>query len=512
MNRPGMIGTVLAVAALTALGYGAYRIGMDRGMKMATPAANGAAAPSAQGAEGRKVLYWHDPMVPGQRFDKPGKSPFMDMQLVPVYADEGGEAPGSVRIDPTVRQNLGVRTALVERGSLDTRVEAVGNVAFNDRDTAVVQARGNGFLEKLHVRAALDTVRAGQPLADLYIPEWVAAQEEFLSARRLGAVGPAGLADAARQRMRLAGMSEAHVARIEAEGKVSPRLTITAPIGGVVSELTAREGMTVAMGAPLFRINGLSTVWIHADVPETMAHAVRPGAQAVARTTAFPDVEFKGKVTAILPEVSAATRTLKARVEVANPGARLVPGMFAQVEFARGAAQEQLLVPSEAVIRTGTRNLVMVVRGEGGFAPVEVEVGQEAAGRTVVRRGLAAGDKVVVSGQFLVDSEASLKGLEARLAPAPAAEAAKATPAKPDPKATHAGEGRIESIGAGEVTLSHGPIPSLGWPAMTMDFKSTPAVLPRGLKAGDTVRFQTRAAGEGEYEITAMERKAGGVR
>jgi Cu(I)/Ag(I) efflux system membrane fusion protein len=186
--------------------------------------------------------------------------------------------------------------------------------------------------------------------------------------------------------------------------------------------------MTVMNGAPLFRINGLATVWVNAEIPEGMAHLVLPGTQAEARASAFPEQVFQGKVTAILPEVSAATRTLKARVEVANPGGKLVPGMFARVTFAPGGQANVLLVPSEAVIRTGTRDLVMVARPEGKFAAVQVEIGSEAGGRTEIRKGLQAGDKVVVSGQFLVDSEASLKGIETRSQPdAP-------TPAKSEPK------------------------------------------------------------------------------
>src|SRR5437773_10788089 len=259
-----------AVALLGAAGYGLYWVGMNRGMKMADPAP-GVTASAGAGAQqvgpidpatGKKVLYWHDPMVPGQKFDKPGKSPFMDMQLVPVYADGSGDED-KVSISPRVQQNLGVRVAEVKSGSQTATIEAVGSVVYNDRDVAVVQARSNGFLERLYVRAPPDPVRKGQPLAELYVPDWVAAQEEYLSAKRIGAqTDVKGLADAAAQRMRLAGMSEEQIRAIEASGKVQPRLTITAPIGGVVGELTAREGMTVMAGAPLVRLNGLSTVGV----------------------------------------------------------------------------------------------------------------------------------------------------------------------------------------------------------------------------------------------------------
>ena len=494
MNKRIVLAAVAAAVVIGAAGYGVYSLGMTRGMSM------GGDSPAADAQQGRRVLYWHDPMVPGQKFDKPGKSPFMDMQLAPVYADEAGGEQGTVRIDPRVQQNLGIRTAEVAVASIGSAVEAIGSVAYNERDVAVVQARSNGYVERLVVRAQLDPVRRGQPLAELYVPDWVAAQEEYLAARRMSAAAPAGLVDAARQRMRLAGMTDAQIALVESDGTAHARMTLTSPLDGVVTELTAREGMTVASGAPLFRINGLQTVWVNAEIPESMASQVRPGTPAEVTTTAFPEKSFKGQVTAILPEVNASTRTLKARVEVANPGKLLTPGMFARVKIAPDERGNVLVIPSEAVIRTGKRSLVMVARGEGRFAPVEVEAGAESGGRTEIRKGLSAGDKVVVSGQFLVDSEASLKGVESRL------EAGKdATPeGAPAAPAVHRGEGKIERIGQGEVTLSHQPIASLKWPAMTMGFRSPPEGLPPGLKAGDQVTFETIRLPDGQFGLTRI--------
>src|SRR5439155_3236119 len=425
MNAKRLAPFVLAAVVLGAGGYALYRLGVDQGMKVAgsVTSASSAATGAPQKAgdvdptTGKKVLYWHDPMVPGQKFDKPGKSPFMDMQLVPVYADGGDES--AVAISPRVQQNLGVRTAEVKPGSLASAVEAVGSVAYNERDVAVVQARANGYLERLYVRAPLDPVRKGQSLAELYVPDWGAAQEEYLSAKRISvqteAKGLGDLAAAAAQRMRLAGMSEEQIRAVETSGKVQPRLTITAPIGGVVGELAAREGMTVMAGAPLFRINGLSTVWVNAEVPEGSAAQVRPGNPVEARTPAVSGAIFKGKVSAILPEVNPATRTIKARIELANPAGQLVPGMFANISFAPAARKEVLLVPSEAVIQTGKRSVVVVAQGDGKFAPVDVEVGLDSNGQTEIRKGLQTGQKVVVSGQFLVDSEANLKASTMRI-------------------------------------------------------------------------------------------------
>ena len=486
------LGIVLAaVLVVAAGGYGLYSLGMTQGMAM-----GGGDAASAAANAGRPVLYWHDPMVPGQKFDKPGKSPFMDMQLVPVYADDGA-AEGSVAIGSQVQQNLGIRTAEATKGALSTTLEVVGSVAYHERELALVPARANGFIERLHVRAALDRVAKGQPLAEMLVPDWVAAQEEFLAAARLQDAGLAGLREGARQRMRLAGMSDAHIQQVESSGKVQPRQTLVSPVSGVVSELSAREGMTVMAGAPLFRINGLSTVWVNAEIPEGVAASVRPGSAIEARSAAAGATTFKGKVGAILPEVNATTRTLKARIEIANPRGELVPGMFVTVDLTPQARPDVVQVPSEAVIQTGKRTVVVLAEtsedGKQRFKPVDVEIGVESNGMTEIRKGIAAGAKVVVSGQFLVDSEASLKATTARME-----ESAQGT------GAVHRGIAIVEKVNPDSVTLSHDPIASLKWGAMTMDFKNPPKGIPQGVRAGSTVEFEFSEEAGGTYALKSM--------
>ena len=502
-----VIALVAVIGIVGGTAFGMYRFGMHRGMAMSgtsMPAA-GQTAVNA-GATDKKPLYWHDPMVPGQKFDKPGKSPFMDMMLVPVYGGDEGD-DGKVVISPRMQQNLGVRTAEVVRENISAAFDTVGSIGYNERDVAVVQARSNGFVERLYVRAVLDPVKKGQALADLYVPDWVAAQEEFLTARRLQGSGIDGLADAARQRMRLAGMSEAQIRSVELTGKLQTRVTLTAPIAGIVSELSAREGMTVMSGAPLFKLNGLATVWANAEVPENNAAQVRNGAQVEARAAALPGTVFKGRVSAILPEVNAATRTLKARIELTNPRGELVPGMFATLRFAAPTATEKLTIPSEAVIQTGTRSVVMVEQAVGKFAPVDVVIGSEMNGRSEVRKGLEAGQKVVVSGQFLIDSEASLKGSQTRMTdPAGAtsggAAATSSTAKTADP--THRAVGKIEKIEADEVTISHGPVASLQWGPMTMGFKSPKTGLPKNVAIGDTVNFDITVLKDGQFGIATI--------
>ena len=522
------LATVVVAALLIAAGaYGVYQLGLQRGMGMGgTPAAAAPSAPGAPTAEamasaagaatealpqsiaqgeeatrrhitsgikagdldpmtGKKVLYYHDPMVPGNKFDKPAKSPFMDMMLVPVYADSGGDG-SKVTVSPRIQQNLGVRTAAVTEGTLSPQVAAVGSIAFNERDQVIVQARATGYVERLHVRATLDRVAKGQALAELYVPDWIAAQEEFLSVRRMQGTDLAAIVDGARQRMRQVGMTDAQIALVDSSGRTQPRVTLVAPIGGVVTELMAREGMTVAPGATLFRINGLSTVWANAEVPESQSALLRPGAKVQARSPALPGALFDGKVQAILPEVDPTTRTLKARVELANANGALVPGMFVQMQFTDTRNEKALLVPTEAIIQTGKRTVVMLAeQGEdrGRFRPVAVEIGIESGGQTEVRRGLQLGQRIVVSSQFLIDSEASLKGVEARLDVEPPPTGANSAP-------RHSGTARIEAISRDTMTLSHGPIASLKWPAMTMDFRLPQTGVPRGLEAGDRIDFE----------------------
>jgi len=504
MNRRTSI--VIGLIVLGALGvasYAAYSLGTRAGAQTAAPAPESSAA--AQGDKidpktGRRVRYWHDPMVPGQKFDKPGKSPFMDMQLVPVYADEAG-GEGTVAISPRVVQSLGIRTAEVVKGVLAQKVQAVGNVAYNERELVLVQARVGGFVEKLHVRAPLDRVRKGQPLVEILSPDWIAAQEEYLALRRLQTPDAEPLRDAARQRMRLVGMSDEAIQALENTGKVQTHAVLYAPISGVVAELGAREGMTVMAGAALFRLNSLASVWINAEVPEVQAAALKPGQPVEARAAAYPGVVWKGRIQALLPQVNQTTRTVTARIELATPRGRLVPGMFATVDLASVAALEALLVPSEAVIHTGTRSVVVTALGEGRFKPVEVETGAEANGRTEIRKGLELGQNVVVSGQFLIDSEASLKATVDRMAPAEDAQAS---------AASHHGEGKVVAIGEQEVTISHGPIESLQWGAMTMPFRNPPSGLPKDLAVGDSVSFEFRQKPEGQFTLTQIARQAAG--
>ena len=439
MNAKQLTFTFTGLAIGIALGWGAASW---RGTAQ-HPATEAASPPSTAGTSApveRRVLYWYDPMVPTQKFDKPGKSPFMDMQLVPRYADEGAAAAGSepgLAVSTQAQQALGLRLASVETRPIGASVEAVGTVQLNERDISIVQARTAGFVERVYARAPGDVVATGTPLVDVLNPEWLGAQQEYLAVK---ATGDAALAQASRQRLLLLGMPVEMVDRIERSGQPVNVQTITAPAGGVISELMVRAGMTVAPGMTLARINGLGTVWLEAALPEAQAAAIQPGQAVEARFAALPGEVVKGRVAAILPEGNRETRTLRVRIELPNPGQRLKAGLFAQVSL-RGPQRQELVVPAEAVIRTGKRALVYLSEQPGRYRPVEVEIGEQAGDRIVIRSGLAVGQQVVASGQFLVDSEASLQGVMARapVSASPAAAAATAATASAVDHSAHTG-------------------------------------------------------------------------
>ena len=400
--RNDRLGVAIGAFALVGIGVGA---GVFLGRQ------GGHDAPAASSAGERRVLYYYDPMYPDRKFDKPGQSPFMNMALVAKYADEGDPAAAAgVRIDPALTQNLGLRVAVAQMGTLGGDLAATAVVDFNQRDVALVQSRADGFVQRVYNRAPGDVIAAGAPLADLLIPSWGGAQGEYLAVRR---TGEAALIQAARQRLILLGMSDALITSVEQSGRPRTVITVTSPIGGAIRTLSVRSGMTVTQGMTLAEISGLSTVWLNAAIPEALAGQVRIGQGVEVRLSAFPSERFTGRLTALLPEVSGDSRTLTGRVEMPNRGGRLRPGMYGQIVFGGGAAPA-LLVPSEAVIRTGTRDLVMLALVEGRYQPALVRVGREAGGQTEILAGLAAGERIIASGQFLIDSEASLSGVEAR--------------------------------------------------------------------------------------------------
>ena len=379
------------------------------GMKLVKREDQPAAAPANGSAAERRVLYWYDPMKPEVHFDKPGKSPFMDMDLLPKYAEDSAASSDegmSIEIDPRMAQNLGMRTAPVERGTFWQRIDTVGSVAVDERRIVSVETRAAGWVERLEVRAVGDTVRRGQVVARVYAPDLLAAQEELALARKLG---DPTLIDAAKTRLNLLGIGTGGT------GGPQRRVGIVAPQAGVATELMVREGGQVTPGMPLMKLADLSSIWILVEIPETQAGWITTGKAVEARLKSQPERVFEGTVDYVYPMLDTQTRTLKVRLVFDNPDLMLKPGMFADVTLFGGAKRDVIMVPSEAVIRTGDRSVVLVAEAIGRYRPVHVELGPERQDQTVILSGLSEGQQVVVSGQFLLDSEASLRGAYQRM-------------------------------------------------------------------------------------------------
>lgn len=395
--------TAVAIAVIVAAG-GGYYAGTKRPHQTATP---------SQPAE-RKVLYWYDPMVPGQRFDKPGKSPFMDMDLVPRYADEEKAAAG-VSISTQQQQNLGMKTARAQVRQLVSPFSAFATVSTDERSVSVVSAPASGVVTKLFVNAPQQQVKAGEPLAQLWIPQWTTAQQEYLAVRQLG---DAGLTQAARERLALQFMPEEVIRTLERSGKPQTTMTLRAAQAGYVVKLDVREGAQITATAPLFEVASLDPVWLVIDYPQTQAQSLAVGNKMVATSESWPGEQFHGTVSELLPQMETTTRTLKARVVLENPGQKLKPGMYLTVARAEESKRPPVLaVPEEAVINSGGSSRILIATGDGYFHPVNVETGLTAQGWTEIRSGLKEGDSVVTSGQFLIDSEASLRSVMPEVTP-----------------------------------------------------------------------------------------------
>jgi Cu(I)/Ag(I) efflux system membrane fusion protein len=497
MKRAALVASLAFAGAVLAAG-GFYLGRTTQHGERATAAA--VPAPAASGGE-RKVLYWHDPMVPGQRFDKPGKSPFMDMDLVPVYADQASDT--GVKVSPAVQQNLGIRTAAVKRADVSSSFDAVGTVQFVERLNVAVQTRVAGYVERLAVRAPMEQVRKGQAMATIFAPEWLAPQNELLALERAGA--SPDIVAAARDRMRAMSIPESLVRRSEEAGTAQARFTLTAPVSGVVAELGVREGAAVSPGTTLFRISGLEKVWAVAEVPEAQALRLAMGQKVKAVLQADASQSFDGELKEVLPQVSASTRTLQARFEVDNKGGKLTPGMLLRLQVA-GPSHSRLAVPAEAVIRTGTRAVAIVRKDVGSFEPREVQLGADMGELLEVAGGLQEGEEVVTSGQFLIDSEARLKSVLGAMAIAqPVATAVSVAV----PPGSFRAEGKVESVESDSITISHGPVPALKWPAMTMGFGKPDAKAFSDIHVGEKVRFEFKKGGPMDYELVWV-RRAGG--
>ena len=366
---------------------------------------------AATAEDDNDILYWVAPMDPNYRRDEPGKSP-MGMDLVPVYADEAGATPGVVSIDPTVLSNLGVRTAIAERGTLPRLIETVGYIGYDEDTLQHIHTRVDGWIEKLETTATGDPVRKGQLLFELYSPTLVNAQQEYLAAL---ASSNAGLKNASRDRLAALGLTKDDIARLDRDRKVSQRVRVFAESDGVVADLGVREGMFVTPATEVMSVAQLDKVWVVAEVFERQSAWVEPGQQAAVELDYLPGTTLRGTVDYVNPELDPRTRTLKVRLRFDNEGAKLLPNMFARVVIEGAPVKNIVHVPREAVIRGGSSSRVVVDIGDGRFESRKVLIGIESGDRVAIRRGLKEGERVVISAQFLIDSESNIESALERM-------------------------------------------------------------------------------------------------
>lgn len=455
----------------------------------------------------RKILYWVAPMDPNYRRDKPGKSP-MGMDLEPVYADDdeadaGDEDGPVVKISPAVENNLGVRTALVERGKLWRRIDTVGYIALDESKVSHIHLRVDGWIERLVVDTEGDRVKKGQRLFDLYSPRLVNAMEEYVQALR---TSNSRLITASAEKLVSLGISQRQITALKKTRKVPQTISIYAPQDGIVSMLMAREGMYVQPMNEVMTLADLSTVWVLAEVFESQSEWVKLEQPADVTLSYIPGRTWEGKVDYVYPSLDAKNRTLKVRLRFKNPGETLKPNMYANVTIYGGAKENVLSVPSEALIRSGGTERLIIAKGNGRFAQRVVVSGMESGDYIEILSGVNEGEKVVTSAQFLIDSEASMKASILRMTDPVSDTADGGDMSAMDMPIK--GRGVISSlmVDHGMITLQHEAIESLGWPAMTMDFSTQEGVSLEGLAVGDTVEFELQKSAD-NYLISAISKQ-----
>lgn len=468
----------------------------------------------------RKLLYYRNPMGLPDTSPVPKKDA-MGMDYVPVY--EGEEAAGKqIVLSPDKVQKLGVKSEAAAMRVLDRPLRAVGRVEVDERRTYVIAPKFEGWVERLYVNTTGQTVGKGQPLFEVYSPELLSAQRErALAIQGLDALK--GADEEARDGMRR--LAESSAARMRnwdvADGRVNGnRVTFHAPVSGIVLEKRAVQGMRFMPGEELYRIADLSSVWVVADVAEQDIGQVMPGAAARVSVDSYPGKPFGGRVDFVYPTLDSATRTVRVRIEIANPQGLLKPAMFAQVALAAGESNPVLSVPVSAVIDSGIRQVVLVQVAPGRFEPREVKLGSRSDNYVEVLGGIVEGEQVVTAALFLIDAESNLRAAlggmggqttqgaaaPAASVPTPAEEPRKARAQSKSAVVGHEAHGTLDAINPdGTVSITHQPIASLGWPGMTMDFKLANEALLNGIAPGSAITFEIVERGKDEWVITRLQ-------
>lgn len=531
---------ILALLVVAVVGAGGYWLGQRAHLASETQSAGpqSGSSTAAAPAKTRKLLYYRNPMGLADTSPTPKKDP-MGMDYIAVYEgeDEGADkqaGTNQIRISTEKIQKLGVRVESASLRALGKTVRAAGRVEPDERRVYAISPKFEGYVERLHVNVTGQPVAKGQPLFEVYSPELVSAQREYIiAAQGVQAMNNAGgeaqagmkqLAESSLARLRNWDLSPGQIATLVKTGQSTRTITFRSPVSGIVTEKKALQGMRFMPGESLYQVTDLSSVWVLADVFEQDIGLVKTGSMASVKINAYPDKSFSGKITYIYPTLKPETRTVPVRIELANPGQLLKPAMFAQVELQVGARLPVLTIPDSAVIDSGTRHVVLVQLQEGRFEPREVKLGAHTDNYVEVRDGIKEGEQVVVAANFLIDAESNLKAAiggmgtgPASSPPAAATNAAipgAAAPAGPAAAGLvsslagvgHKGQGTVDSVDdkAGTVSLNHGPIASLKWPAMTMEFKVANPSLLKDLKPGAPVSFEFVERQPGEWVITSL--------
>ncbi|QIA63555.1 efflux RND transporter periplasmic adaptor subunit [Vibrio astriarenae] len=484
MNKTHQV-AILALVIGGALGYSASHWFSMSGHNMSDM--------SSAAQESNKPLYWVAPMDPNYQRDQPGKSP-MGMDLIPVYAEDlagGNDKPGTVTIDPAVENNLGVKTALVQKEALSPRIETVGYVAFDESLLWQTNVRVAGWVEKLNVNAVGDHVKRGDTLFTLYSPELVKAQEELLNAYRSGRKG---LVQGASERLMTLGVDKGQIDSIKRRGRVVQNIAVKAPANGVIASLNVREGGYLSPAQAAISAGPLAEVWVDAEVFERQSHWIESGSLATMTLDAIPGKEWQGEVDYVYPILDPKTRTLRVRLKFDNPMGELKPNMFANIALRPQTSEQVLTIPRSSVIRSGGMTRVVLSEGEGKYRSARIEVGREAGERIEVTQGLSLEDKVVTSAHFMLDSESSqsadlerINGVEV-------------------PAETVWAKGEITDVMPDHamLTINHQPVPEWDWPGMVMNFNLAEDVTSEGLESGQAIEFEMKKTPDGMYEIVEL--------
>ena len=520
MSKGAGVAASLIAVALVAAGGGywfGHRGASSSPSDVAAVAAGGANPGEQGGQKARKLLYYRNPMGLPDTSPTPKKDP-MGMDYIAVFDGEDDAEPAAanqIKISTEKVQKLGVRTEAAQLRPMDRTVRAAGRIEPDERRLFAITPKFEGYVERLHVNVTGQPVAKGQPLFEVYSPELVSAQREYaIAAQGLESLKYAGgttlagmkqLAESGLQRLRNWDISEEQVKALVKSGETQRTLTFRSPVAGIVMEKKAVQGMRFMPGEVLYQIADLSAVWVIADVFEQDIGLIKSGAKAKVKINAYPDKLFQGTVTYIYPSLKAETRTVPVRVELANPGLLLKPAMFAQAEFSVSAKGAVVAVPVSAVIDSGTRQIVLIQQGEGRFEPRNVRLGARSDNYVEILEGVKEGEQVVVSANFLIDAESNLKAAVSGFSAAPGQSATKA--------AGHQAEGTVDGIDvkAGTLMLNHGPVASLKWPAMTMEFKTANEALFKALQPGARVAVEFIERQPGEWVITSVKPLAQGA-